>query len=128
MFTVRAGLNTNIGPMKMKTYLKLVVVLALFAPIVVGATTLSTINTPVAYHKVTPKIPAVSRDELKGEVLVLFRIDKEGRVQNIKVESAPTEEHAESVVNAVRQWRFEPVLNAEGKVVTPLVRLPVRFN
>lgn len=82
---------------------------------------------PVVTTAINPEVPTDLRG-VKGTVNVLFRITAEGNVQDIKVEDATHQEFAQSVVNAVQLWKFEPVVDAEGNTRTPLVRLPVRFN
>lgn len=82
---------------------------------------------PVVTKAVNPEVPVDLRG-VKGEVQVLFRITEDGTVQDLKVEEASHKEFAQSVADAVRLWKFEPVVDAEGNTITPLVRLPVRFN
>jgi len=79
---------------------------------------------PKMVEVVTPVVPsALKRFELPGKVDVEFRLDDEGRPHSIKVVAASHDGYADSVVNALRQWRFESGL-PENRVY----RLPVRFN
>lgn len=111
----------------MKT-LKTLTLASLLVALPVLANAAATIpSLPVVTKAVNPEVPVDFRG-VKGEVQVLFRITAEGTVQDLKVEGASHQELAESVVNAVRLWKFEPVVDAEGNTKTPLVRLPVRFN
>lgn len=79
---------------------------------------------PEAIKVVVPVVPYdFARYDISGEVEVTFRIDDEGRTQDIVVETASHQEYAESVMNALRQWRFE-----QPEVSGIKYRLPVLFN
>lgn len=79
---------------------------------------------PKAVEVVTPVVPAeFARYKVGGEVEVLFRIGEDGRPRDVEVVAASHTEYAESVVNALRKWRFE---HENGGDV--LYRLPVLFN
>jgi TonB family protein len=79
---------------------------------------------PEAVRVVAPVVPYdFARYGITGAVDVTFRIDDEGRTRDIEVESASHHEYAQSVVNALRGWRFEAPDVAGIKY-----RLPVRFN
>jgi TonB family protein len=94
-----------------------------------GGTLLATPETmemrePEAIKVVKPVVPyEFSRYEIEGEVEVTFRIDEQGRTQDIEVETASHPEYAISVKNALRQWRFE-----QPEVGGLKYRLPVLFN
>ncbi|MDX2110379.1 MAG: energy transducer TonB [Verrucomicrobiota bacterium] len=115
--------------MKTSTYLKLAVVIAFGATGLHGESSPKTLALPVPTYTVEPtfSLGQVRRGD-QGEVKVLFRIDEQGNVRDLTVEEATDPDYAQSVVNAVRNWRFAPVTNAEGQVITPLVRLPVKIN
>ena len=54
---------------------------------------------------------------------VTFLLAEDGRPQEIEVESATHDKYAESVKNALRQWRFAQPETADLKF-----RLPFVFN
>ncbi|MGC9451768.1 MAG: TonB family protein [Oceanipulchritudo sp.] len=79
---------------------------------------------PEAIRVVEPIVPyEFSRYNIRGNVEVTFRIDEEGRPDEIVVETATHNEFAKSVKNALRQWRFE-----RPEVPGMKYRLPVVFN
>jgi TonB family protein len=79
---------------------------------------------PEAIRVVTPVVPhEFARYGITGDVQVTFRIDDEGRTRDIEVETASHHEYAQSVINALRGWRFET-----PDVPGMKYRLPVRFN
>jgi TonB family protein len=79
---------------------------------------------PEAIRIVEPIVPyEFTRYNIRGNVEVTFRIDEAGRPDEIVVETATHNEFAESVKNALRQWRFE-----RPEVPGMKYRLPVIFN
>ena len=74
-------------------------------------------------HVVTPRVPSEFRGK-EAEVNVILKLNRDGTVGAVEVQDATDTEHATSVINAVREWRFEPAGEeaAERKVL-----LPVRF-
>lgn len=79
---------------------------------------------PEAIEIVTPVVPAeFVRYGIDGEVQVTFRIGEDGRARDIAVESATHREYGESVMNALRKWRFE-----QPEVAGIKYRLPVVFK
>ena len=64
---------------------------------------------------------------LPGFVVLECRIDREGRVAEVKVLRPEKLGMTEAAVEAVRQWRFEPCMVDDRPVVAQFV-LTVRFN
>ncbi|KAF0093809.1 MAG: hypothetical protein E1N59_2462 [Puniceicoccaceae bacterium 5H] len=63
---------------------------------------------PKALKVIEPSLPyQISQYKINSEVMVRFKLDDNGRPINIRVESTTDREFAESVVRAVRQWRYE---------------------
>lgn len=82
------------------------------------------LSKPEAVTIVEPEVPYnFTRWGVTGEVEVSFSIDREGRTEDIVIESASNPVYAESVKRAVAQWTFE-------KPEVPGVRyhVPVVFN
>ena len=78
---------------------------------------------------VAPTYPpqALSRG-LRGEVRVQITVDTEGRVVDAQVLSAsPAQVFDEAAVNAVRKWRFEPVVK-DGRRVEASIATTIRFQ
>lgn len=79
---------------------------------------------PETIRVVTPVVPYdFALLGIEGRVEVTFRIDEAGRTRDIEVENASHPEYAESVLNALRGWRFE-----QPEVAGRKYRLPVLFN
>ncbi len=65
---------------------------------------------------------------IEGVVDLVFIVGADGAVGNIEVVSShPGEIFAESAVNAVKRWKFEPG-KKDGKPVVTRIRLPIRFE
>jgi protein TonB len=65
---------------------------------------------------------------LRGEVRVRITVDTEGRVADAQVLSAsPVEVFDEAAINAVRKWRFEPVVK-NGRRIEASIATTIRFQ
>jgi TonB family protein len=66
-------------------------------------------------HQVTPQYPVQAKtDRLSGKVVLDAIIGKDGTVENIKVQQSLREDCDRAAIDAVRQWKYEPVmLNGE---------------
>lgn len=76
-----------------------------------------------AIHRVTPKVPSSCRCE--GVVTARLLVDEKGEVSCLQ----PGQAHpllVLSVVEAMRQWRFDP-LQRRGKLVPFIGQVTVRF-
>lgn len=62
-------------------------------------------------YKVPPEYPAQAKaDRLSGTVILNVVVGKDGSVENIQVEKSLREDCDQSAIDAVRQWKFAPVL------------------
>ena len=77
---------------------------------------------PVPISVVTPQL---SWYDVGGTVQVQFVVDTTGHTENVSVKSASDRGLADAVVDAVKQWRFEPA-QLNGSPVATKVILPVR--
>jgi protein TonB len=77
---------------------------------------------PVPISVVTPQL---SWYDVGGTVQVQFVVDTTGHTENVSVKSASDRSLADAVVDAVKQWRFEPA-QLNGSPVATKVILPVR--
>ena len=76
-------------------------------------------------HTVAPAWPK-SAAEVEGWVLLRFTVLRDGTVADIEVqESSPTGVFDASAVEALRQWKYEPVERDGKKVVQ---RAEIRMN
>jgi len=83
---------------------------------------------PRAVHQVTAEYPPGMRvSGLRGEVLVDFVVDREGRVTNAYVARSLNSAFDEAALDAVRRWEFEPGRKGDVPVNTHM-RVPVHFE
>src|SRR5689334_22829227 len=62
-------------------------------------------------HRVTPAMPPEAAIlGVRGDVDVLFTVDEEGRVRDLRVVSSAHPVLARAATEAVEQWRFRPWL------------------
>jgi TonB family protein len=81
----------------------------------------------VTYQK-KPIYPfAMRRSGMRGEVLVDFVVDIEGRVRNPYVVRSLNPSFDDDAIDAVRQWKFEPGMVGERPVPTHM-QVPVIFS
>ncbi|HEY5971271.1 MAG TPA: TonB family protein [Pseudoxanthomonas sp.] len=85
---------------------------------------------PLASNK-APKYPAQAlRSGIEGSVSVRIEVDAKGVPTDIKVVERAGERSREldrAVIDAVRNWRFEPAMK-NGKPIAGAVVLPVEFK
>ena len=83
---------------------------------------------PELVDRVLPQYPARARaQEIEGQVVLEVVLDRNGRIENDVrvVRSIPLLDDA--AVTAVRQWRFRPARDRDGRPVRVLMEVPVRF-
>jgi len=74
-----------------------------------------------------PQYPAdLKKRKVQGTVYVLFIVDKDGRVQNPKVQKSDNPGFDAPATTAVRKWRFEPG-KVSGQPVQFRMRVPITF-
>jgi len=75
-----------------------------------------------------PKYPdAILKSQLQGNVNLVARIDKEGRIQNLIPLASSFQPLIEPAVAAVQAWRFKPATR-DGKPVDIAANIGVRFR
>jgi protein TonB len=71
--------------------------------------------TPTIASKVPPRYPEEARSKgIAGVVRVEILIRKDGTVGDVKVLESPDPLLSDAAVQAVRQWRYKPPVNAAG--------------
>ena len=81
----------------------------------------------VLSHPVDPNYPMLAREmKVQGSVILDAYIGKDGSIQALKIVSGPTI-LATAAMEAVRQWRFKPYLQA-GQPVETEARITVNFT
>jgi protein TonB len=91
----------------------------------------SGLSRPTILVRVDPVYPPVARYQRRnGIVVVRAEISADGHVRAAEiVQAAPTGFGFEqSALDAVRQWRFRPATNEDGRPVAVLYRLQVTFE
>jgi TonB family protein len=86
------------------------------------------VNPPVLMHRVDPPYPAVMmRHRVPATVVVRCVIDRNGRVREPVIVKEALAPFNESVLVAVRQWRFRPG-SLNGRAVETYLDLTVTFS
>jgi len=81
----------------------------------------------VLSHPVDPNYPLLAREmKVQGSVILDAFIGRDGSIQALKIVSGPTI-LATAAMEAVRQWRFKPYLQA-GQAVETEARITVNFT
>lgn len=81
----------------------------------------------VLSHPVDPNYPLLAREmKVQGSVILDALIGRDGSIQALKIVSGPTI-LATAAMEAVRQWRFKPYLQA-GQAVETEARITVNFT
>lgn len=83
---------------------------------------------PRVISQARPVYPfAMRANGMRGEVLVDFIVDREGRVRNAFVARSLNPSFDDAAVDAVQRWRFEPARNGE-RPVSAHMQVPVIFH
>ena len=81
---------------------------------------------PRVVHQVSPFQNAKTRKKAPGTVFIIFAVDKRGKVQDPKIQSATDPVFERPALTAIKQWRFEPG-KKNGKPVSFRMRIPITF-
>jgi protein TonB len=81
----------------------------------------------VIFQRMPTYPPELRRSKRQGTVYVIFIVNKEGRVENPKIEKSTDPAFEKPALDAVRQWRFEPGTR-NGEKVQFKMRIPITFN
>lgn len=71
--------------------------------------------------------PSLKRQKIKGTVVVMFVVDKNGNVIAPKVERSTHPDFNRPALDAIRRWKFTPGKKA-GEAVKVRVRIPLVFQ
>jgi TonB family protein len=87
------------------------------------------VGVPNCVHCPPPQYTGKARAaKIQGNVALLVVINQEGRAIRIAVTSANDEGLAAKAVEAVREWKFKPAKDKEGKAVAVIVPIEVSFR
>jgi periplasmic protein TonB len=83
---------------------------------------------PVPVAQITPQHPRdLLKAKVEGQVVLLFVVDEQGRVEDPRVENSSRAEFEKPALDAVRKWKFKPGTK-EGAPVKTYIRQPIRFS
>jgi len=83
---------------------------------------------PVAIAQISPLHPRdLLKAKVEGQVVLLFVVDEQGRVEDPRVENSSRPEFEKPALDAVRKWKFKPGTK-EGAPVKTYIRQPIRFS
>lgn len=84
---------------------------------------------PVPLRRPAPAYPpALTQSGIDGVVVARFFIDAQGVPETVRIVRTPHPLFDVAVVEAVRQWRYEPARDARGRPVRHQVQVPFRFR
>jgi len=84
---------------------------------------------PVLKSRVMPLYPAQARRRgLDGEVVLRVIIARDGRVEKDIVVAQSSPMFDQPAIEALRQWRFEPGRDRDGRPVRVMVEVPILFR
>jgi protein TonB len=88
----------------------------------------SVASPPELVERVVPEYPARARaQEIEGQVVLEVVLDRAGRPEpDVRVLKSVALLDAAAIA-AVRQWRFRPARDADGRPVRVIMEVPVRF-
>jgi TonB family protein len=69
-----------------------------------------------------------SAEKVQGNVVLLVVIDQQGRADRIVVTKAIDDGLAKRAIESVREWKFKPATDKEGKAVVVIVPIEVTFR
>lgn len=72
--------------------------------------------------------PALAESGIDGTVIARFFIGTDGVPETVRIVRTPHPLFDAAVVEAVRQWRYEPARDARGRAVRHPVQMPFRFR
>ncbi len=84
---------------------------------------------PTLVEKITPAYPADAKDEkLEGSVKLEIVINPKGEVIDVKAVESTDPRFSTAATDAVKQWKFTPAKDKQGKPVQCKSRVTVNFK
>jgi len=84
---------------------------------------------PIVISRVLPVYPRAARSRgVEGRVVLRAVITRDGRVEHAVTVLESADLFDTAAVEALRQWRFKPGRDREGKPVRVLIEVPMRFQ
>ena len=90
---------------------------------------ISALNSPPRPIKqVAPRYPPeLKRERVEGEVEIVFVVLEDGSIDDLRIKKMSNPAFAESLVEAVKQWKFEPGIK-DGRPVKTRIHFPMSFT
>ncbi len=86
------------------------------------------VKPPKLTKKVDPIFPEEARKEgISGVVILIVRTDKHGDIVGVKISKSPHELLSEAAVEAVKQWKYEPMI-IKGKPMPIIFTVTMTFK
>lgn len=86
------------------------------------------VKPPKLIKKVNPIFPEEARKEgISGVVILIVRSDEQGDIVGVKVSKSPHELLSKAAVEAVKQWKYEPML-IKGKPMPIIFTVTMTFK
>ena len=86
------------------------------------------IKPPKLIKKVNPIFPEEARKEgISGEVILIVRSDEQGDIVEVKISKSPHELLSKAAIEAVKQWKYEPML-VKGKPMPTIFTITMTFK
>lgn len=83
---------------------------------------------PQPIARVAPRHPpALLKAKIEGNVVLLFILDENGRIQDPRIESSSRPEFEQPALKAVARWRFKPGTR-DGQPVKTYIRQQIHFR
>lgn len=81
---------------------------------------------PRVIYQPGPTLTREVRKQAPGKVYILFLVNREGRVENAKVQKSSHPVFEQPALKAVKRWKFEPGKKS-GQAVRFRMRVPIKF-
>ncbi len=81
---------------------------------------------PRVIYQPSPKLTPLLRRNAPGRVVIIFIVDRSGRVRNPIAKQSTNPVFEQPALLAVKQWKFEPG-KRNGKAVSTRMRVPIKF-
>jgi protein TonB len=99
------------------------------APSQVPAATPSIVKPAAIRQRRLPDYPtALANEGVEGQVIAVFYVGESGTPEDVRIERSPHPLLSKAVTDALKGWRFDPALSADGRPVRTLMRLPFHFK
>src|SRR5438067_11946591 len=87
------------------------------------------VKAPRVRTKIDPAYPPYAREQrVQGSVVLWMVVDTDGRVKHVRVAKSLCCGLDEQAVAAIRQWKFDPATNKDGKPVDVQLNVEVNFR